>query len=179
MRKPPRIALFCLALAAVAFWVLRDERTALSPALTAAAAIRDRVDAVSTLAPAILLELPVRELPRRVRDPFAAPAPAPVAIKPVAGAPLAAPAAPADAPSFPYRYVGELILPGGARIFLARGDDVFEAKQGTTPDGEYRVESMSAAEIAFTHLASGVRQTLRFGPPQEAGTAPFGTADAR
>jgi cohesin domain-containing protein len=169
MRKPPRIAVFLVILAAVGAWVILDE----GPANRAPGAARESsAGADAREAPSaggtadIRAELPARApLQRASRNPFSSqnwtPAPAPRV------APAPAPAAAPVAPPLPYRYVGELVLPTGTQVFLARGDDTFRVSEGETLDGEYRVESLKAGELVFVHLASGQHQTLRLNVPGE------------
>src|SRR5690348_4010760 len=44
------------------------------------------------------------------------------------------------APPLPFRLVGVFVLPTESRAFLARGDDVFQVREGGTIGGEYKVE---------------------------------------
>jgi hypothetical protein len=167
VRKPPRIAVFLAVLAAAGVWVAMDDG-AERPASRA-------VPETSRGAPAasadVRVELPSRApLQRGGKDPFSAqswvPAPRPSAS---AAAPAAAP--PPSAPPLPYRYVGELVLPTGTQVFLARGDDTFRVSEGQTLDGEYRVESLKPGEMVFVHLPSGQQQTMKFSLPGEGSEA--------
>lgn len=166
MRKPPRIAVFLAILAAVGAWVAYDygaDDRAPAPARAPAAGAEARE---ARPAPSdIRAELPQRApLQRAGKDPFWTPAPRPVAS---ARAPAPAPAPPPTAPPMPYRYVGELVLPTGTQVFLARGDDTFKVSEGETIDGEYRVVSLKPGEVVFLHLASGQQQTMRLNLPGE------------
>ena len=98
-------------------------------------------------------------MPPLERDPFSAPT-----AKSAKTAVAVAPAAPA-LPINPYRFAGELRTSGGTQRFLARGDDVFEAKAGDALDDGYVVESVSASAIVLVQRASGARQTLAVGAP--------------
>jgi hypothetical protein len=111
----------CASLAAVAVWAMRDGVAISSPKATAVPAASRPAEAAATFAPALYAQLPQRELPPRGADPFAAHS---RALDPSKGAATPAPpAASAVAPPFPYRYVGELVLPDGVRIFVGRGQD--------------------------------------------------------
>ncbi len=163
MRKPPRIVVFLAILAAVGAWVALDRR----PETTAprSAAEPARGDPPRNAAE-FRAELPERApLARAGKDPFSSRSWAPPPPK-RAAAPVAA-AAPPVAPPLPYRYVGELVLPAGTQVFLARGDDTFRVSEGQTLDGEYRVESLKPGEMVFVHLATGQQQTMRFSLPGE------------
>lgn len=162
MRKPPRIVVFLAILAAVGAWVALDRR----PEVTAPRAAADAASTDSTRnAAEFRAGLPERApLARAGKDPFSSRSWAPPAPKPAA-APVAAPAP--VAPPLPYRYVGELVLPAGTQVFLARGDDTFRVSEGQTLDGEYRVESLKPGEMVFVHLATGQQQTMRFSLPGE------------
>jgi hypothetical protein len=171
MRPPRKIVLLLGVLAAVAMWIIEDEGTVVFPSpnelsLTA----HNFGDAASASGSSIRLQLPAREpLPRTKLDPFPArswlpsPPPAVVSLPP---APVA--------PPLPYRFVGELVLPTETRAFLARGDDVFQVREGETIDGEYKVESAKADELVLLHLASGVHQVARLASPdgENPGTGP-------
>jgi hypothetical protein len=164
MRKPPRIAVFLVVLVAVGIWVALDR----GPESPAPRAAPDGPRGTSASAPDIRTELPARApLQRSAKDPFSAWVPARPPPAPAVAAPPPAPIA----PPLPYRYVGELVLPTGTQVFLARGDDTFRVSEGQTLDGEYRVESVKPGELVFVHLATGQQQTMRFSLPGEGAEA--------
>jgi hypothetical protein len=167
MRKPPRIMVFLAILVAAGVWVALDD----GPESPAPRALPDGARAGSAASPDIRAELPQRvPLQRTAKDPFSiqswTPAPRPA---PAAAAPAAAPRP--VAPPLPYRYVGELVLPTGTEVFLARGDDTFRVSEGQTLDGEYRVQSLKPGEMVFVHLPSGQQQTMKLSVPGEGADA--------
>jgi hypothetical protein len=76
-------------------------------------------------------------------------------------APVAAAPAP-EAPPLPFRFAGQLQRDSGIEVYLARGEEVFTAREGDTLDGQYKVDSVNATEVSFVHLPTGTRQTLQF-----------------
>jgi cohesin domain-containing protein len=165
MRKPPRIAVFVAVLAAVGAWIAFDQR----PGAPASRPAPDAQRAASAGASSeFRAELPERApLQRAAKDPFSAQSWTQAQAKRRASAPAAAPSPPPAAPPLPYRYVGELVLPNGTQVFLARGDDTFRVSEGQTLDGEYRVESVKPGEMVFVHLPTGQQQMMRFSLPGE------------
>jgi hypothetical protein len=166
MRKPPRITIFLAILLAVGIWVALDD----GPEGPAPRALPDGPRAAPAATSDIQAELPQRlALQRSAKDPFSTQSwtPAPRAPAPSAAAPAALPVA----PPLPYRYVGELVLPTGTQVFLARGDDTFRVSEGQTLDGEYRVQSLKSGEMVFVHLATGQQQTMKFSLPGEGSDA--------
>ena len=82
---------------------------------------------------------------------------------------MAAPAAPAPAPTappLPYKYLGQLREQGRTVVFLARDDAPVMAKAGEVIDGSYRVERISESEVEFTYLPLATRQILSASPIQ-------------
>jgi hypothetical protein len=67
----------------------------------------------------------------------------------------------------PYRFVGQFYRDSGVEIYLGRGDEIFPVKQGDTVDGQYKVESVKASEVAFVHLPTGTRQAIQFSALRE------------
>ncbi len=172
MRPPRKIVVLLGVLVAVAMWIIEDEGTIVSPSpnepsLTA----HNFGDATSASGSSIRPQLPAREpLPRTERDPLSARSwatPSPSAF-------VSAPPQVPVAPPLPYRFVGEIVLPTETWAFLARGDAVFQVREGGTIGGEYKVESVKADELVLLHLASGVRQTARSASPggENPGTGP-------
>ncbi|HEY6863442.1 MAG TPA: cohesin domain-containing protein [Burkholderiales bacterium] len=155
--------MFLAVLAALGAWVVVDQRSgprAPGPASGGQPAGAARAPSE------FRAELPERApLQRAGKDPFSTrswtPPPARRPAGPVAAAP------PPVAPPLPYRYVGELVLPTGTQVYLARGDDTFRVSEGETLDGQYRVESIKRGEMVFVHLATGQQQTMRFSLPGE------------
>jgi len=164
MRKPPRIAVFLAVLAAVGAWVVLDQGSGpRSPAPASAGQPGSAARATDEFR----AELPERApLQRAGKDPFSAQSWTPAPARRPAAAVAAAPPPPV-APPLPYRYVGELVLPTGTQVYLARGDDTFRVSEGETLDGAYRVESIKPDQMVFVHLASGQQQTMRFSVPGE------------
>jgi cohesin domain-containing protein len=163
MRKPPRIAVFLVILAAVGAWVALDQ----GPQGPASGPVREGERTTPGGASAeFRAALPERAPLQHVgKDPFSSQSWTPAAT-PRARL-TATPAAAPVAPPLPYRYVGELVLPSGTQVFLARGDDTFRVSEGDTLDGEYRVQSVKPGEMVFVHLATGQQQTMRFSLPGE------------
>ena len=99
------------------------------------------------------------------------PAPkAPVAVKVPAPAPSAppAPAAPPapSAPPLPFAYIGKLLSDDDKVVFLTQGERNLIAHEGETIESTYRVDKISDTRLIFTHLPSGIQQTLSIGEPQ-------------
>ncbi len=161
MRRPPRIAVLIVLLAGAAAWVAIDLR---GPAGSTAAkapgpgASQEPRHSAAPASEAKQPGIPSRfALGRFASDPFSAhswtprPKPAPVAAAP---APVA--------PPLPFRFAGQLQRDSGIEVYLARGEEIFTARQGDTLDGQYQVDSVNATEVSFVHLPSGTRQTLQF-----------------
>lgn len=64
------------------------------------------------------------------------------------------------APSLPFTYMGELEDSGKLTIFLARGDQALEVRQGTVIDKDYRVESVTEGQITFVYVPLNMKQQL-------------------
>jgi len=147
------------ALAGVAIWValdFRNQPAAIKPAANAPAAAP--AGPAARAAPETPPEIPNRlALSKIGADPFSPrswmPPPKPAA--------ASAPPAPV-APLLPFRFAGQLHRDSGIEVFLARGDQIFLARDGDTLDGQYKVEAVGATEVSFIHLPSGTRQTLQF-----------------
>jgi hypothetical protein len=71
------------------------------------------------------------------------------------------PPPPPTAPPVPYVYLGKLdgstLKP---RVFLSSGDQLVIVSQGEVVDGQYRVESISDADIVLTYLPLNQRQVI-------------------
>lgn len=64
-----------------------------------------------------------------------------------------------EAPPLPFRYLGKWIEGGKRSIFIANGDQSFAVAAGDRI-GEYRVDSITEAEIRFTYLPLKTKQSL-------------------
>lgn len=60
----------------------------------------------------------------------------------------------------PYQFVGQMVDDGNQIVYLSRGDQVLLARKGETLEGSYKVLDISATQIEFEMLPSGLRQTL-------------------
>lgn len=78
-------------------------------------------------------------------DPAAAPPPAAAAPQP---------------PPVPYRFAGQVVHDGAARIVLAKGDLVFTVREGEVLDDDYRVESIRPDEVTLLYLPLGTQDHL-------------------
>src|SRR5712691_10934021 len=161
MRRPPRIAVLIALLAGSAAWVaidLRDPAAPTSAKAPASAASQDTERSASPASQEKQPGIPARSaLGRIAADPFSAhswmPRPKPAVVS----------AAPDPvAPPLPFRFAGQLHRDSGIEVYLARGEEIFTAREGDTLDGQYRVDSVNATEVSFVHLPSGARQTLQF-----------------
>ena len=70
----------------------------------------------------------------------------------------AAPAKP-SAPPLPFRYFGKLTENGKTETFVMQGDELLSIAAGQKI-GEYRVDKIDAASIAFTYLPLKTQQRL-------------------
>jgi hypothetical protein len=82
------------------------------------------------------------------------------ALPAAAAAPSAPPAALQVAPALPFRYVGRLVQNGRSEALVMRGSVLYSVAEGDEIDGEYRVERITGASIAFTYLPGHVKQNL-------------------
>jgi len=92
-------------------------------------------------------------------NPFAASSWLPPPPPPVQAAPEPPP--PPTAPPVPYVYLGK--LDGSTfkpRVFLSSGDQLVIVSQGEVVDGQYRVESISDADIVLMYLPLNQRQVI-------------------
>ena len=161
MRRPPRIAVLIVLLAVSGAWVAIDFRGPAGPSAVKTPAPGTSPNSAHSGAPAAEVKQPAIPsrfaLGRFASDPFSAHSwtprskPAPVAEAP---APVA--------PPLPFRFAGQLQRDSGIEVYLARGEEIFTAREGDTLDGQYKVDSVNATEVSFVHLPSGTRQTLQF-----------------
>lgn len=86
-------------------------------------------------------------------DPFAMKSFAPQA--PVVNAPPAKP----TAPPLPFKYFGKLTEGGKTETYVMQGDELISIAPGQKI-GEYRVDKISEASIAFTYLPLKTKQSL-------------------
>ncbi len=183
MRRPPRIAVLIALLAGSAAWVAIDLGGPGAPTSAKAPVSAASQDTEHSAAPASQAKqpgIPARSaLGRIAADPFSAQSWMP------RRKPAAVSAAPVPvAPPLPFRFAGQLHRDSGIEVYLARGEEIFTAREGDTLDGQYRVDSVNATEVSFVHLPTGTRQTMQFsalreqdliaqsGPPQPRAPAP-------
>jgi hypothetical protein len=88
-------------------------------------------------------------------DPFARPAQP----EPRAGAAQAARAEKPSAPPLPFKYFGKLTENGRTEVYVMRGDELLTVAAGQNI-GEYRVDQVTEASIAFTYLPLKTKQTM-------------------
>src|SRR5882672_4139973 len=161
MRRPPRIAVLIVLLAGSAPRVAIDLRGPAGPTAAKTPATGTSPNSAHSAAPAAEAKqpgIPSRfALGRFAADPFSAHSWAPRS-KP---APVSEAPAPV-APPLPFRFAGQLQRDSGIEVYLARGEEIFTAREGDTLDGQYKVDSVNATEVSFVHLPSGARQTLQF-----------------
>src|SRR6266852_310154 len=160
MRRPPRIAVLIAMLAGSAAWVAIDLGGPGAPTSAKAPVSAASQDTEHSAAPASQAKqpgIPARSaLGRIAADPFSAQSWMP------RRKPAVVSAAPAPvAPPLPFRFAGQLHRDSGIEVYLARGEEIFTAREGDTLDGQYRVDSVNATEVSFVHLPSGTHQTLQ------------------
>src|SRR5688572_28965354 len=87
-------------------------------------------------------------------DPFARP-------KPEQRAPAAQPARAEkpSAPPLPFKYFGRLTENGKTEVYVMRGEELHTLAAGQNI-GEYRVDQVNEASIAFTYLPLKTKQTM-------------------
>jgi Tfp pilus assembly protein PilO len=90
---------------------------------------------------------------------YVAPPPAPPAPPPPPPEPTA--------PPFPYTLIGSFAPEGHPPVFfLARGDNVIDARVGDRIDGVYQFESAAGGQLVFVYLPLNIRQNLAAGVSQ-------------
>lgn len=102
------------------------------------------------------------------------PKPAAAIVAPGRVAPPAAPSAPA----MPYRVAGTVAHDGVAKVVLAKGDRVFTVEPGDRLEEGYRVEAITADEVALVYEPLGTRELLALGTPGIALPTPSAPAAA-
>jgi len=167
MRRPPRIAVLIALLAGSAAWVaidLRDPAAPPSAKAPASAASQDTEHSASPASQEKQPGIPARSaLGRIAADPFSAHSWMPRRPKPAVVSAAPDPVA----PPLPFRFAGQLHRDSGIEVYLARGEEIFAAREGDTLDGQYRVDSVNATEVSFVHLPTGTRQTMQFSALKE------------
>jgi hypothetical protein len=154
----PAALIAALALVVAATVVGGREKPALEPAEAAGAARPAR--------PAPAAELDLTRLERAQaaaprNDPFAPRSFAEAPARPRPARARAQPAAPEPgAPQLPFTFFGRLVENGRTEVFVMRGEELISVAAGQQIDGEYRVDAVNRASIAFTYLPLKARQTL-------------------
>ncbi|CAD5373345.1 conserved hypothetical protein [Rubrivivax sp. A210] len=176
-----RTRLFILVTLALALWWARDRLLPAEVAAPVRAAARAPRPALAAAPARPALPTAVKpataELPQRgafgVRaagDPFASiDAAAPVARAVAVAAPPAPPPPPPAVappppapPGPPYRYLGALSEKGQPpSVFLALGPAVIQARAGDSLEGGWRLDSIAARELVFTHTVQ--KRSARMG----------------
>jgi hypothetical protein len=148
----PRIAVIFGAVVLVVGVVAGRERPALE-LIEESAAERAMGRATAQADDGIDLERLQRgELGAPQKDPFARKEFAPVQARQVAQEKP-------TAPPLPFQYFGRITENGKTEVFVTRGDEVLSIAPGQKL-GEYRVDQVGAAAIAFTYLPLKTKQTL-------------------
>lgn len=147
MMQKRRIAIAVGAAVLVAGVVAGRERPAVELVETRAAAVQTASDGID------LEKLRRNEATLPLNDPFAmrnfAPRQEPRPVQ----------EAKPTAPPLPFKYFGKLIEGGKTETFVMQGDELISIAAGQKI-GEYRVDKISEASIAFTYLPLKTQQTL-------------------
>ena len=147
MMQKRRIAIAVGAAVLVAGVVAGRERPAIELVETRAAAVQIANDGID------LEKLRRNEATLPLNDPFATKNFAPKQ------EPRPVEAAKPTAPPLPFKYFGKLIEGGKTETFVMQGDELISIAAGQKI-GEYRVDKISEASIAFTYLPLKTKQTL-------------------
>jgi len=94
-----------------------------------------------------------------------------------ASAPPSPPAEPV-APPNPYKVAGTLVQAGAKRVYLVKGDRVYEAKQGDDLDEGYRVDSIATDHVVLLYVPLGKKEELAIASTLGADIALASTAPA-
>lgn len=88
---------------------------------------------------------------------------APVAVTPptVVAAPPQPP--PPSAPPLPFKYLGKLASEEIDAMFLTHGERNLIVHAGDVIDQIYRIDRIAGSSVQFTHLPTGIQQTLAIG----------------
>lgn len=65
------------------------------------------------------------------------------------------------APPAPYRVAGQVTREGGMRVVLAKGDRIYEVREGDTLEDGYRVESIQPDVVTLVHPPLAKRARLQ------------------
>ena len=99
---------------------------------------------------------------------------------PVVAKPEAPPRPPEPvAPPNPYKVAGTLVQAGAKRVYLVKGDRVYEAKQGDDLDEGYRVDTIAADHVVLLYVPLGKKEELAIASTLGADIALASTAPAR
>jgi hypothetical protein len=71
--------------------------------------------------------------------------------------------APPAAPPLPFAFLGKKLEGEVWEVYLARGDQTFIVREGSSVDGAYRVDKIAPPLVALTYLPLGQSQTLPIG----------------
>lgn len=75
-----------------------------------------------------------------------------------------APPPPPSAPPLPFTYLGRFQeSPQRLVVFLVRNDRIYAVTEGDVIDNTYRVEGITAGQLALTYLPLNIRQTIAVG----------------
>ncbi|MBI1891580.1 MAG: hypothetical protein HYS18_13090 [Burkholderiales bacterium] len=78
-------------------------------------------------------------------------------------APPPTPPPPPTAPPLPYTVLGKKVEDGKWEVFLARGEQTFIVREGSTIEGTYQVKSIAPPDISLVYLPLKQVQTLTIG----------------
>jgi hypothetical protein len=96
------------------------------------------------------------------------------AARPAAAPPPAEPVAPPN----PYKVAGTLVQAGAKRVYLVKGDRVYEANQGDDLDDGYRVDSIAVDHVVLLYVPLGKKEELAIASTLGADIALASTAPA-
>jgi hypothetical protein len=162
---PPRAAIVVLALVLLASVVGGREK---APDAQVAPAATKQASDEAAKAEDLAVETLTRQRSEREREDLFASrswAPPPAAAQPAAPAKPAPPPV-ASAPPLPFKYLGRRADAERLVVYLARGEDTFNAVVGDTLQNTYSVEGISESAVQFIYLPLGTRQSLSIPPPQ-------------
>jgi Cohesin domain len=81
---------------------------------------------------------------------------------PVVAAPAAAPVAvqAPEAPPNPYKVAGTFVQAGATRVYLVKGDRIYEARKGDDLDEGYRVDAIAVDHVVLLYVPLGKKEQL-------------------
>ena len=134
------------------------------PRAAAAPAAREAARAPAEVAAQAVASLRPREgWDAAGADAFQVPArPAPPVARTMAPPAPTEPARPV-APAVPFTVLGKKLDRGAWEVYLAKGEQVFVAREGGLVTEDYRVEAIGPSEIRLTYLPLNERQSLQTG----------------